>query len=80
MLPSLEAVCHLKLGDLSTATELCRQAIVIALDFTDNFYLNHIAIILANATATGGKHITTARLLGCAEAFHSSSDGARRRD
>jgi predicted ATPase/transcriptional regulator with XRE-family HTH domain len=67
-----QAVCHLELSDLATATELCRQAVVIALDFRDNFHLGHIAIILANATATGDKHITTARLLGCVDAYYGS--------
>jgi predicted ATPase/class 3 adenylate cyclase len=67
-----QAVCHVELGDLVTATQLCRQALAIALENVDDIRVSQIAMIIANVAVAGGKHITVARLLGCADSYLAS--------
>jgi hypothetical protein len=67
-----QAVCHLELGDLVRATQLCRQALAIALENVDDIRVSQLAMIVANVVVAGGKHVTAACLLGCADSSLAS--------
>jgi predicted ATPase/class 3 adenylate cyclase len=64
-----QAVCYVELGDLARATQLCRQGLAIALDNVDDVGISQIAMIVANVVMAGGKHVTAACLLGCADSY-----------
>ncbi|HEU5100840.1 MAG TPA: tetratricopeptide repeat protein [Roseiflexaceae bacterium] len=68
-----QAVCHLELGDLVAATERCRQALMIAIENRDDLRVSQIAMIVASVAVAGGRHITAARLLGCADSYLAST-------
>jgi tetratricopeptide (TPR) repeat protein len=68
-----QAVCHLELGDLVAATERCRQALAITIEYPDDIRVSQIAIIVASVAVARGMHIAAARLLGCADAYLAST-------
>ena len=68
-----QAVCHLELGDLVTATERCRQALVLAIEYPEDIRVGQIAMIVANMAVASGTHIAAARLLGCADSYLAST-------
>jgi predicted ATPase/transcriptional regulator with XRE-family HTH domain len=67
-----QAVCHLELGDLVAATERCRKALAITIEYPDDIRVCQIAIIVASVAVASGMHVAAARLLGCADSYLAS--------
>jgi len=68
-----QAVCHLELGDLVTATELCRQTLMITIEYPDDVRVSQIVMIVANVAVASGTHVAAARLLGWADSYLAST-------
>jgi predicted ATPase/transcriptional regulator with XRE-family HTH domain len=68
-----QAVCHLELGNLVKATDLCRQALAIALENVEDIRVSQIMIIVANVAVASGRHAAAARLLGWADSYLAST-------
>jgi hypothetical protein len=64
-----QAVCHLELGDLIAAAELCRQVLVIAFETVSDVRVTQVAIIVANIAVAHGTYVAAAHLLGCTDAY-----------